>query len=197
MLFEFVFLGRGGQGLYTATELLSKAATLDGYHVQGVPFFGAERRGAVTYSYLRISNNKITRHDRVVFADGIIIGDGSPETLRLLRIYKLKENGKILVNLNRVNLNELSLRVGRAEIYAVEADSLAREEGLIMSGWPVIGPVLAGSFSRTYGLPSMNSLVEALKSVVGEQSFLLSVNIRLITRGYNEVRMIKYEYQRI
>jgi pyruvate ferredoxin oxidoreductase gamma subunit len=197
MLLEFVFIGRGGQGLYTATELLVKAVIMDGYYAQGIPFFGAERRGAVTYSYLRISDNKIARHDKVLYADGIIIGDGSPEALRLASLYRLKENGKVLVNIDRLNMRELSSKTSETNVYAVGADSLAREEGLVISGWPVIGPVMAGSFSRVFGLPRIDSLVEAARSIVGEQSPLLLKNIRLITRGYNEVRMIKYEYQRV
>jgi len=35
--------GRGGQGVVIFSELLAKAAYLDGYMAQSFPFFGAEK----------------------------------------------------------------------------------------------------------------------------------------------------------
>lgn len=200
MLLEFVFLGRGGQGIYTATELLTKAALIDGYYAQGVPFFGAERRGAVTYSFLRISDKKILRHDAVRIADGVMVGDASQEVLSLLKTYKVKNRGKLIVNINRTSSLELSKLTGaqnRPDIYGVEADAIAKAEGLVVSGWPIIGPVLAGALSRVFGVPTISSVQAAMRHMLGNQEDILAKNLRLVMSGYNTVRLLRYELQQL
>ncbi|MCK4222767.1 2-oxoacid:acceptor oxidoreductase family protein, partial [Candidatus Bathyarchaeota archaeon] len=42
-LLEVRWHGRGGQGAWTASELLAKAAILEGKHIQSFPEFGPER----------------------------------------------------------------------------------------------------------------------------------------------------------
>ncbi len=49
------FFGRGGQGIKTAARILGRALFLSGYNVQDFPLYGAERRGAPVYSYVRAS----------------------------------------------------------------------------------------------------------------------------------------------
>lgn len=197
MLKEFVFLGRGGQGLYTATELLSRAIFIDGYYVQSVPFFGAERRGAVTFSYLRISNEKIMRHDRVRIADGLIIGDGSQEVMEFLNRYVLKSDGKIIINLDRVNLSRLTRMYEANEIFVINADNITKSEGLNISGWPIIGSVMAGAFSKVFGVPRINSLLEVITSLFSNENSLQEINKKLVVRGYSEVRLLKHELQKL
>ncbi len=43
-MFQECIHGRGGQGVDSATEMLSHAAVEEGKHSQAVPRFGAERR---------------------------------------------------------------------------------------------------------------------------------------------------------
>ena len=45
-MFQVRIHGRGGQGVVTATELLSVAAFREGRHAQAFPSFGSERTGA-------------------------------------------------------------------------------------------------------------------------------------------------------
>ena len=56
---EIRLVGRGGQGVVTAGDLLGKAAILDGRHAQSIPTFGPERRGALSSCTLRIADGEI------------------------------------------------------------------------------------------------------------------------------------------
>jgi 2-oxoacid:acceptor oxidoreductase gamma subunit (pyruvate/2-ketoisovalerate family) len=56
---EIRLVGRGGQGVVTAGDLLGKAAVLEGRHAQSIPTFGPERRGALSSCTLRISEEEI------------------------------------------------------------------------------------------------------------------------------------------
>lgn len=62
-MLEILWLGRGGQGAFTAARLLGLAAVrFAGLQAMAFPAFGPERRGAPVYAYTRISTRPI--HDR-------------------------------------------------------------------------------------------------------------------------------------
>ena len=61
-MFRIRFHGRGGQGMKTASRILGTAFFNAGYEVQDAPRYGAERRGAPIFAYVRaaktVINNK-------------------------------------------------------------------------------------------------------------------------------------------
>ena len=75
------FHGRGGQGMKTAGRILGSALFLEGFQVQDAPRYGAERRGAPIFSFVRAGHEPIRerggidRPDLVVVADETLIGD--------------------------------------------------------------------------------------------------------------------------
>lgn len=199
MLKEYVFIGRGGQGLYTAVELLSKALVLEGYYAHAIPFFGAERRGAMTFSYLRVDTSKIARHDRVRNPNGILIGDSSEEVIEALKSYTPKPNAIVVLNLDRAKIEAIINALpsyGSLSFYGLHANKIALEEGLFVSGWPVIGTAFSGAFSKIFGMPSLAGLISVLGSVFQIASELLERNIKVVKRAYEETRAIRYELQR-
>jgi pyruvate ferredoxin oxidoreductase gamma subunit len=71
--------GRGGQGIKTASRILGSAFFAAGYEVQDAPRYGAERRGAPIFAYVRASRRPIhergviRRPDLVVVADDTLV----------------------------------------------------------------------------------------------------------------------------
>lgn len=71
--------GRGGQGIKTGSRVLGRALFLAGFEVQDAPRYGAERRGAPIFAYVRASRKQIndrgiiTRPDLIVAADDSLI----------------------------------------------------------------------------------------------------------------------------
>jgi len=71
--------GRGGQGIKTGGQILGSAFFLEGYEVQDAPRYGAERRGAPIFAYVRADRapvqerGVITRPDLVVVADETLV----------------------------------------------------------------------------------------------------------------------------
>jgi pyruvate ferredoxin oxidoreductase gamma subunit len=59
--------GRGGQGIKTASQVLGSAFFAEGHEVQDAPRYGAERRGAPIFAYVRASRDEI--HERGVIAN--------------------------------------------------------------------------------------------------------------------------------
>jgi len=78
-MYRIRFHGRGGQGVKTASRILGTAFFLAGYEVQDAPRYGAERRGAPIFAYVRadrvpINERGIIRHpDLVVVADDSLV----------------------------------------------------------------------------------------------------------------------------
>ena len=79
-MFRIRFHGRGGQGMKTASRILGTAFFMQGYEVQDAPRYGAERRGAPIFAYVRADkapvNERgiITQPDLVIVADDTLVG---------------------------------------------------------------------------------------------------------------------------
>jgi pyruvate ferredoxin oxidoreductase gamma subunit len=52
-MYRIRFHARGGQGIKTAGRILGSALFLSGFEVQDAPRYGAERRGAPLFAYVR------------------------------------------------------------------------------------------------------------------------------------------------
>ena len=72
-MFEVRIHGRGGQGVVTATEMLSIAAFQEGRHAQAFPSFGSERTGAPVVAFCRIDDKEIRSREPIMQPDALII----------------------------------------------------------------------------------------------------------------------------
>ena len=84
---ETVWLGRGGQGAFTAARLLGIAAMLSGKQAMAMPSFGPERRGAPVFAYTRIDDAKVHDRSTAQKADAAVILDGRIGHAMLLEIF--------------------------------------------------------------------------------------------------------------
>lgn len=66
------FHGRGGQGVKTASQVLSGALFREGFTVQDAPRYGAERRGAPIFAYVRAGRDPI-RERGVIERPGLVV----------------------------------------------------------------------------------------------------------------------------
>jgi len=79
-MFRIRFHGRGGQGMKTASRMLGSAFFIEGFEVQDAPRYGAERRGAPIFAYVRADTSAIfergviPRPDLVLVADDTLVG---------------------------------------------------------------------------------------------------------------------------
>lgn len=67
-MFRIRFHGRGGQGMKTASRNLGTAFFMAGYEVQDAPRYGAERRGAPIFAYVRADRSQINERGMVTSA---------------------------------------------------------------------------------------------------------------------------------
>jgi len=67
--------GRGGHGMKTASRILGTALFGCGYEVQDAPRYGAERRGAPVFAYVRASRLPIHERGVIDCPDLLVVAD--------------------------------------------------------------------------------------------------------------------------
>jgi len=74
-MYHIRFHGRGGQGMKTASRILGRAFFLEGFEVQDAPRYGAERRGAPIFAYVRASRQPINERGIIRRPDLVTVAD--------------------------------------------------------------------------------------------------------------------------
>jgi len=71
-MYRIRFHGRGGQGMKMASHILGTAFFLAGFEVQDAPRFGAERRGAPIFAYVRAQREPIKERG-IISRPGLVL----------------------------------------------------------------------------------------------------------------------------
>jgi len=158
-MYRIRFHGRGGQGMKTASRILGTAFFLEGLEVQDAPRYGAERRGAPIFAYVRASRASIHERgiihqpDLVLVADDTLVSvaaagvlsEVTPHTVLLISSVTTPDAGK-----ERLNFPGLVLTLPAA---------VELEDPLQLR---FIGAACAGAAARLVGVITRNSLAEAI-----------------------------------
>ncbi len=171
MLKEITILSFGGQGGVTAARILALAAVKDDKFAQAIPQFGAERRGSLVKSYLRISDKEIRRHSSIREAD--VVSVFAEKILKIVNLEDyLKDGGITLVN---------------SEIggdYCINASKIAIELNLVSAGWPIVNTAMAGAMAKILDI-SLDSLIKAINETFHDK--LAEINSEAAKKAYTEV----------
>ncbi len=74
-MYRIRFHGRGGQGMKTASRILGSAFFREGFEVQDAPRYGAERRGAPIFAYVRAARQPIHERGAIAQPDLVVVAD--------------------------------------------------------------------------------------------------------------------------
>jgi pyruvate ferredoxin oxidoreductase gamma subunit len=177
------FHGRGGQGAWTASILLARAAIKEGKHVQSFPFFGPERSGAPVEAYARISDQEIELHSKVYTPDYVLVLDPTlltqvPETI----VEGTDKNTTLIVN-TRQDGAPLAKQLGfQGDIWTIPATDLATQ----ILGRPIANTAMLGALIRVSKLVSLDSLNAEVLAQLGER--IGEKNLIVIKRAHDEVK---------
>ena len=161
-MFQVRIHGRGGQGVVTATELLSVAAFREGRHAQAFPSFGSERTGAPVVAFCRIDDRPIRLREPILAPDAIIIQD--PTLLHQVDVFGgLAKDGYILINTSRsfeeLGLGDFIAGFRRERLCTVPATELALKH----VGRAVPNAALLAGFAAVSGRISLDSVIAAIR----------------------------------
>jgi len=179
---EFRWHGRGGQGAWTASELLARAAINEGKYIQSFPEFGPERMGAPVKAYTRISDEPIRLHCAVYNPTLAAVMD--PTLLVTVPVTDgLGEEGILIVNSPKdpKKIKE-ELKMTEGTVWTVSATDLAMR----ILGRPITNTAMLGAVARATDVVKMESIEKAVKDrFLGP---LAEKNIGVIKEAYKEAK---------
>ncbi len=164
-MYRIRFHGRGGQGVKTAAQVLGSAFFAAGFEVQDAPRYGAERRGAPIFAYVRAARAPI--HERGVIArpDLAVVADETLVPVPAAGVLQgLAERTVLLIHSTESAAtwqNRLKL-AGPVLTLPVAAAAADRDE------LPFIGAACAGAAARLVGVIPCDALVQAIREEVGK-----------------------------
>jgi pyruvate ferredoxin oxidoreductase gamma subunit len=184
-MFQIRIHGRGGQGVVTATEMLSVAAFEEGRHAQAFPSFGSERTGAPVVAFCRIDDKEIRLREPIMEPDALIIQD--PTLLHQVNVFAgLKPDGYVLLNSHH-SFEELGLGDLIKERKAERFCTLpATQLGLKHVGRPIPNVPLLAGFAALSGLIRLESVIKAINERFSGK--VAEGNIAAATEAYNLVK---------
>ncbi|MCX8200568.1 MAG: 2-oxoacid:acceptor oxidoreductase family protein [Candidatus Caldarchaeum sp.] len=175
--FELIFVGRGGQGVVTASRVLAEAALLEQKFVQSFPEFGPERSGAPVKAYARVASAPIEIRAPVEKADATVFFES-----RLTQVFKpvdITHSGGVVV----IGCREPSkLSVGDGlQVFTLDAQEIVTSLQRPLS----LNMVMLGAVASATGIVSLDSL----KTAVGKK--FSPVDLQALEQGF--MKVVKHE----
>jgi 2-oxoacid:acceptor oxidoreductase gamma subunit (pyruvate/2-ketoisovalerate family) len=158
-LLEFRWHGRGGQGAWTASELLARTALYEGKYIQSFPEFGPERMGAPVIAFTRISTEPIRIHCAVYEPDVVAVLDST--LLKTVPVASgLDEDGIIIINSAEepATVKEV-LKVEKGKVWTIPATEIA----LKILGMPITNTAMLGAVARATSIIALESVEKIVK----------------------------------
>ena len=167
---EIIWLGRGGQGAFTAAKLLGAAFTIDSDEkfALAFPSFGPERRGAPVRAFTKLDSKPVSDRSQTEKADYIVILDDTLYSSGLRSL--LKDGGKIIVNSKS--------DIESADTY--DADKIASQFRL-----PTVNTVMFGILIAVSDIVTEDNAVSAIKGYMPEK--IQERNINALSEAVREV----------
>ena len=187
-MFQVRIHGRGGQGVVSASQIMSVAAFYRGNHSQSFPSFGSERMGAPVMAFVRIDSTEIELREPVLEPDLLVIQD--PTLFHAIDIFNgLKADGLVLINSSK-NLDELGImdavgHLPEGHVVTVPASELA----MMHLRRPTPNTVLLGAFTAMSDILDMDSVERAIREKFPGK--IAEMNVKAARAAYDAARQKK------
>jgi len=183
-MLEFRWHGRGGQGAWTASELLARTAISEGKYIQSFPEFGPERMGAPVTAFTRISPEPIRLHCAVYDPDVVVVLDNT-----LLKTVPVTagintENDVIIINSVEEPAKvrqDLKLTIGH--LWTVPATEIA----LKILGAPITNTAMLGAVAKATDVVTLEGLEKTVKGRFKVD--LAEKNFAVIKEAFKEAKV--------
>lgn len=160
-MYRVRFHGRGGQGIKTAGRILGTAFFEEGFEVQDAPIYGAERRGAPMFAYVRAARSLINERGAITHPGLVIVADDTlvPVPAANVTLGVTAETVLLLNSSESPDTWRQRLNTG-ARIITLPVTTEATDRASL----PHIGTRCAGAAARLLGVISRAALERALRT---------------------------------
>ncbi len=172
---EMLIVGRGGEGVVLASQLLADTFSRAGFWAQCFPEFKAERRGAPISAFLRWDESPIRRRYRVRDCDVLV--DVSPSAPTPAILQTVRPGGLVVLN-----CEERYPHTGPFDIARVPASRIARDHDVLSSeGRPMGNVAVLGACVKLLLPEGLGCLEQAIAARMGAGAQL---NVVAAREGY-------------
>jgi pyruvate ferredoxin oxidoreductase gamma subunit len=159
-MYRIRFHGRGGQGMKTASRILGQALFRMGFEVQDAPRYGAERRGAPIFAYVRADREPINERGIIRRPDLVVVSDDTLVPVPAAGVLAGVDAHSLLLIHSRDTAETWRARLNTpARVLVLPFD----EEAADSAALPFSGVACAGAAACLLGIISDTVLVQALQ----------------------------------
>lgn len=163
-MYRIRFHGRGGQGMKTASRILGSALFRDGFQVQDAPRYGAERRGAPIFAYVRAAHDVINERGNIARPDLVVVADDSLMSIPTAGVCQGLDEESVLLIVSRDGRESWEHRLNLTNPTVVLPPPHSSADPADV---PHVGPAAAGAAARLLGVVSRDALVAAIGDELG------------------------------
>lgn len=157
-MIEIKLLGKGGQGVVIASEILARACFEEGLYPQCYSLFGGERRGAPVASFVRISDEKIYLKCDIDHPDHLIFFDKTLFNEKEI-IDQVAPGGVLLINTNKKCQSDILKNYTFSTIKALE---ISKKNGL----GSIVNTAILGAYVRLSQIVNLDTILKVIKENV-------------------------------
>jgi pyruvate ferredoxin oxidoreductase gamma subunit len=185
-MYRIRFHGRGGQGIKTASRILGTALFLEGFEVQDAPRYGAERRGAPIFAYVRAAHEPIHERGVIHRPDLVVVADDTLLTITPAQVLEGMTSASVVL------------------IYSIRPESWWRKHWPEIRQMVVLEPIrdtgaglpagifCAGAAAALLGTVSEEALVRAVEEeLAAYDSAVVTSNRQAVLAAYRAVDTLR------
>jgi len=181
---EFRWHGRGGQGTWTASELLARTALDEGKYIQSFPEFGPERMGAPVTAFTRINNEPIRLHCAIYHPDVVVVLDNTLlKTVPVTAGIDQDDDCIIINSSEEPSILKKSLHITKGKVWTVPATEIA----IKILGTPITNTALLGVVAKATGIVTLEGIHKTLQERF--RTDLAEKNFAVIQEAYKEAKV--------
>ncbi|MCW9003317.1 MAG: 2-oxoacid:acceptor oxidoreductase family protein [Rhodospirillales bacterium] len=183
-MYRIRFHGRGGQGVKTASRVLGTAFFIEGFEVQDAPRYGAERRGAPIFAYVRADQSPINERGVITTPDLVVVVDDTLIGIPAAGVLQGVEAQTVVLIATEEPRSVWAERLTTAkQVVTLPAHLSDNRDEL-----PYIGIACAGAAARLTGAVSAKSLEQAIRrELSGLDDRIIRENLSWAADAYNAV----------
>lgn len=182
-MFRIRLHGRGGQGIKTAGRILGSALFGEGFEVQDAPRYGAERRGAPIFAYVRANERVICERGVILRPNLVVVVDDTLLDLPAANVLEgLNTSTVLLINSDRT-VQDWCLQLQLpGPVTVLDAAAIAGEAGRIPAG-----AVCVGAAARLLGVVSREALLKAVaEELAGHGARAIGASQQAAAQAYDQ-----------
>ncbi|MEA3277331.1 MAG: 2-oxoacid:acceptor oxidoreductase family protein [Pseudomonadota bacterium] len=188
-MYRIRFHGRGGQGMKTASRILGTACFLAGFEVQDAPRYGAERRGAPIFAYVRAGQAPIRERGIIRRPDLVVVADPTLVPIPAAGVLVGLDTHSLLLINSRETPQIWKGRLNCAgPVICFHPHSETRER----SELPFVGTASAAAAARLLGFVELSHLEQAVQQeLAGLDDPIVDKNLAIARRAHEQMAALE------